>query len=132
MKWTKTKISQGVYTIKSIEQAEQLLMAQFTVVLAFIDSLKVHINCSVPLFAKGLSILNFINSHGKSSTFCSLNSYQGPDSEELAAASKLHTDVIFYQAISADVAKAFQFEQEIESPALILREKESQHLSHFS
>ncbi|KAJ0103129.1 hypothetical protein Patl1_06118 [Pistacia atlantica] len=63
VKWTKTKIALGVYTITSIEQAEQLLMAQFTIVLAFMDSL--------------------------------------------------------------------QFDQEIKIPALILLEKESQHLSHF-
>ncbi|XP_031251832.1 protein disulfide isomerase-like 1-3 [Pistacia vera] len=95
VKWTKTKIALGVYTITSIEQAEQLLMAQFTTVLAFMDSL------------------------------------QGQDSEELAAASKMNTDVLFYQTTAVDVAKAFQFDQEIKIPALILLEKESQHLSHF-
>ncbi|KAJ0103130.1 hypothetical protein Patl1_06119 [Pistacia atlantica] len=61
-----------------------------------------------------------------------LDSLQGLEIEELVAASKLHPDVIFYQTASANVARRFQHNPEIKRPALILLEKESQHLSHFS
>lgn len=33
----------GIYTISSIEQAEELLMAESTIVLGFFDSLEVQI-----------------------------------------------------------------------------------------
>ncbi|XP_031251826.1 protein disulfide isomerase-like 1-4 [Pistacia vera] len=61
-----------------------------------------------------------------------LDSLQGLETEELVAASKLHPDVIFYQTASANLARRFQHNPEIKCPALILLEKESQHLSHFN
>ncbi|KAH9768305.1 protein disulfide isomerase-like 1-3 [Citrus sinensis] len=60
-----------------------------------------------------------------------LESLKGTESEKLAAASKLHPDVIFFQTTRADVAKMFLIDPEIKRPALVLLEKESKQLSHF-
>ncbi|KAL9419047.1 hypothetical protein AB3S75_036908 [Citrus x aurantiifolia] len=57
--------------------------------------------------------------------------YTGLEGEVLAAASKLHPDVLFFQTTRADVAKMFLIDPEIKRPALVLLEKESTHLSHF-
>ncbi|KAK4835780.1 hypothetical protein QYF36_014450 [Acer negundo] len=52
--------------------------------------------------------------------------------KELVAASKMHTDVIFYQSDSPDVAKIFQIDNpEIKHPALVFVEKKSQQFNHF-
>ncbi|KAK1570755.1 hypothetical protein Q3G72_006576 [Acer saccharum] len=54
------------------------------------------------------------------------------DCKELVAASKMHTDVIFYQSDSPDVAKIFQIDNpEINHSALVLVEKKSQQFNHF-
>ncbi|KAH9703722.1 protein disulfide isomerase-like 1-3 [Citrus sinensis] len=60
-----------------------------------------------------------------------LNSIKGLEGEVLAAASKLHPDVLFFQTTRADVAKMFLIDPEIKRPALVLLEKESKQLSHF-
>ncbi|KAH9768313.1 protein disulfide isomerase-like 1-3 [Citrus sinensis] len=60
-----------------------------------------------------------------------LNSLKGLEGEVLAAASKLHPDVLFFQTTRADVAKMFLIDPEIKRPALVLLEKESKQLSHF-
>ncbi|KAL9419043.1 hypothetical protein AB3S75_036906 [Citrus x aurantiifolia] len=57
--------------------------------------------------------------------------YTGLEGEVLAAASKLHPDVLFFQTTRADVAKMFLIDPEIKRPALVLLEKESKQLSHF-
>ncbi|KAH9703719.1 protein disulfide isomerase-like 1-3 [Citrus sinensis] len=48
-----------------------------------------------------------------------LDSLKGTENEKLAAASKLHPDVIFFQTTRADVAKMFLIDPEIKRPALI-------------
>ncbi|GAY67673.1 hypothetical protein CUMW_258470 [Citrus unshiu] len=57
--------------------------------------------------------------------------YTGLEGEVLAAASKPHPDVLFFQTTRADVAKMFLIDPEIKRPALVLLEKESKQLSHF-
>jgi protein disulfide-isomerase A1 len=56
---------------------------------------------------------------------------QGPESEELAAASKLEDDVNFYQTVNPDVAKIFHVDPEAKRPALVLLKKEDEKLSYF-
>ncbi|QCE09334.1 protein disulfide isomerase-like 1-4 [Vigna unguiculata] len=60
-----------------------------------------------------------------------LNSLVGPESEELAAASRLEDDVNFYQTVNSDVAKLFHIDPDVKRPALILVKKEEEKLSHF-
>ncbi|KAH7547907.1 hypothetical protein JRO89_XS14G0035700 [Xanthoceras sorbifolium] len=48
-----------------------------------------------------------------------LDSLEDSDSEELAAASKLQSDVVFYRTASADVAQLFFIDPQIKRPALI-------------
>lgn len=48
-----------------------------------------------------------------------LHSLEGTESEELAAASKLHSDVNFYQTTSADVAELFHIHPKRKRPTLI-------------
>ncbi|CAH1438429.1 unnamed protein product [Lactuca virosa] len=55
----------------------------------------------------------------------------GPDSEELAAASKQEDEVSFYQTSSADVAKLFHIDPKGKRPALVLVKKEDEKVSHF-
>ncbi|KAJ4720796.1 Protein disulfide-isomerase [Melia azedarach] len=93
--WIKTRIAVSVHTVMSTEQAENLSLADSTIVLGFLHSLKAL------------------------------------ETEEIAAASKLHPDVTFYQTASADVAKMLQIDPDIKRPALVLLEKESKRLSHF-
>ena len=56
---------------------------------------------------------------------------QGPESQELAAASRLEDDVNFYQTASPEVAKLFHIDQQAKRPALVLLKKEAEKLSHF-
>lgn len=56
---------------------------------------------------------------------------QGPESQELAAASRLEDDVNFYQTASPEVAKLFHIDQQVKRPALVLLKKEAEKLSHF-
>ncbi|OAY51627.1 protein disulfide isomerase-like 1-4 isoform X2 [Manihot esculenta] len=60
-----------------------------------------------------------------------LNSLVGPESEELAAASRLEDDVNFYQTVNPDVAKLFHFDPKVKRPALIMIKKEAEKLSYF-
>ncbi|XP_018819528.1 protein disulfide isomerase-like 1-4 [Juglans regia] len=60
-----------------------------------------------------------------------LNSLVGPESEELAAASKFEDDVNFYQTTNPDVAKLFHVDPEVKRPALVLLKKETEKLSFF-
>jgi hypothetical protein len=56
---------------------------------------------------------------------------QGPESEELAAASRLEDDINFYQTVNPDVAKLFHVDPNAKRPALILLKKEEEKLNHF-
>lgn len=56
---------------------------------------------------------------------------QGPESEELAAASRLEDDINFYQTAHSDVAKLFHIDPDVKRPALILLKKEEEKLNHF-
>ncbi|KAH0997125.1 hypothetical protein GBA52_020989 [Prunus armeniaca] len=60
-----------------------------------------------------------------------LNSLVGPESDELAAASRLEDDVNFYQTVDPKVAKLFHLDPEVKRPALILLKKEAEKLSYF-
>ncbi|OWM84187.1 hypothetical protein CDL15_Pgr028179 [Punica granatum] len=60
-----------------------------------------------------------------------LNHLKGPESEELAAASRMEDDVNFYQTVNPDVAKLFHLDPEVKRPALIMLKKEAEKLSHF-
>ncbi|XP_052185034.1 protein disulfide isomerase-like 1-4 [Diospyros lotus] len=60
-----------------------------------------------------------------------LESLVGPESKELAAASKLEDGVSFYQTINADVAKLFHMDPNAIRPALVLLKREVEKLSHF-
>ena len=56
---------------------------------------------------------------------------QGPESDELAAASRLEDDVTFYQTVNPDVAKLFHIDPSVKRPALILVKREEEKLNHF-
>lgn len=56
---------------------------------------------------------------------------QGPESDELAAASKLEDDVNFYQTVVPEVAKLFHIDSNVKRPALVLLKKEEEKLNHF-
>ncbi|KAL0369668.1 UNVERIFIED_CONTAM: protein disulfide isomerase-like 1-4 [Sesamum angustifolium] len=60
-----------------------------------------------------------------------LDTLVGPDSEELAAASKLDDDVNFYQTANPNVAKMFHLEADVKRPALVLLKKEAEKVTHF-
>ncbi|KAK6926798.1 Thioredoxin domain [Dillenia turbinata] len=60
-----------------------------------------------------------------------LDSLVSPESEELAAASRLEDDVNFYQTDSPDVAKLFHIDPSAKRPALVMLKKEAEKLSHF-
>nr|QVL22810.1 protein disulfide isomerase precursor 1 [Viola betonicifolia] len=60
-----------------------------------------------------------------------LNSLVGPESDELAAASRLEDDVSFYQTVNADVAKLFHLDSEVKRPALVMVKKEAEKVVHF-
>lgn len=53
------------------------------------------------------------------------------ESEELAAASKLHSDVNFYQTTSADVAEFFHIHPKSKRPALIFLHLEAGKATPF-
>lgn len=56
---------------------------------------------------------------------------KGPETEELAAASRLEDDVNFYQTVNPDVAKLFHIDPNVKRPALVLLKKEEEKLNHF-
>ncbi|XP_028109512.1 protein disulfide isomerase-like 1-4 [Camellia sinensis] len=60
-----------------------------------------------------------------------LESLVGPESEELAAASKLEDDVNFYQTVNPDVAKLFHMDPDAKRPALVMLKKEAEKLNNF-
>ncbi|XP_061376673.1 protein disulfide isomerase-like 1-4 [Gastrolobium bilobum] len=60
-----------------------------------------------------------------------LNSLVGPESEELAAASRVEDDVNFYQTVNGDVAKLFHIDPNVKRPALVLLKKDEEKLNHF-
>ncbi|KAG5238079.1 protein disulfide isomerase [Salix suchowensis] len=60
-----------------------------------------------------------------------LNSLVGPESEELAAASRLEDEVNFYQTVNPDVAKLFHLDPQVKRPALVMLKKEAEKLSVF-
>ncbi|KAK7261363.1 hypothetical protein RIF29_27672 [Crotalaria pallida] len=60
-----------------------------------------------------------------------LNSLVGPESDELAAASRLEDDVNFYQTVNPDVAKLFHIDPKAKRPALILIKREEEKLNHY-
>ncbi|KAI3411386.1 Protein disulfide-isomerase [Psidium guajava] len=60
-----------------------------------------------------------------------LNHLKGPESEELAAASRIEDDVNFYQTVNPDVAKLFHMDPEVKRPALVILKKEAEKLSLF-
>ncbi|KAF9595803.1 hypothetical protein IFM89_004741 [Coptis chinensis] len=60
-----------------------------------------------------------------------VDSLVGPQSDELAAASRLEDDVNFYQTADPDVAKLFHIDPKAKLPALVLLKKEAEKLSHF-
>lgn len=57
--------------------------------------------------------------------------WQGSESDELAAASRLEDDVNFYQTVDPEVAKLFHIEASAKRPALVLLKKEAEKLSRF-
>ncbi|XP_068652669.1 protein disulfide isomerase-like 1-4 isoform X1 [Aristolochia californica] len=60
-----------------------------------------------------------------------LDSLVGPESQELAAASKLEDDVNFYQTSDPNVAKLFHIDPKVKTPALVLLKKEAEKISMF-
>ncbi|CAI9105099.1 OLC1v1003953C1 [Oldenlandia corymbosa var. corymbosa] len=60
-----------------------------------------------------------------------LNSLVGPESDELAAASKLDDAVNFYQTVSPDVAKLFHLEPNAKRPAVVLLKKVAEKVTTF-
>ncbi|KZV35164.1 protein disulfide isomerase-like 1-4-like [Dorcoceras hygrometricum] len=60
-----------------------------------------------------------------------LDSLVGPESQELAAASKLDDNVNFYQTSNINVAKMFHLEADVKRPALVLLKKEAEKVTHF-
>ncbi|XP_047333037.1 protein disulfide isomerase-like 1-4 [Impatiens glandulifera] len=60
-----------------------------------------------------------------------LDSLVGPESEELAAASKLADDVNFYQTTIPDVATVFHIDTNSKRPGLVLLKEEAEKLSYF-
>ncbi|KAL0322389.1 UNVERIFIED_CONTAM: protein disulfide isomerase-like 1-4 [Sesamum calycinum] len=55
----------------------------------------------------------------------------GPESEELAGASKLEDDVSFYQTTNPDVAKLFQIDPNAKRPILVMLKREPEKLNQF-
>ncbi|KAJ0967637.1 hypothetical protein J5N97_024554 [Dioscorea zingiberensis] len=60
-----------------------------------------------------------------------LDSLVGPDSEVLAATSRLEDDVNFYQTVSPNVAKLFHIDPEAKRPSLVMLKKEAEKLAYF-
>lgn len=56
---------------------------------------------------------------------------QGPDSDELSAASKLEDDVNFYQTTSSDVAKLFHIDPQTKRPSVVMIKKEAEKFNQF-
>ena len=80
-----------------------------------------------------MSVAQWINLYGYL-LFSSRSSnaiWQGSESDELAAASRLEDDVNFYQTVNPEVAKLFHIEASAKRPAFVLIKKETEKLSRF-
>ncbi|CAL5432095.1 unnamed protein product [Camellia sinensis] len=108
--WIKKKIGPGVSNITSADDAERVLTSESKVVLGFLES----------LVRQGGEVRQ-----------TSDHSIKGPESEELAAASKLEDDVNFYQTVNPDVAKLFHMDPDAKRPALVMLKKEAEKLNNF-
>lgn len=60
-----------------------------------------------------------------------LESLVGPETDQLAAASKLEDDLNFYQTTNPNVAKLFNVEDTVKRPALVLLKKEEEKVVHY-
>ncbi|XP_021746256.1 protein disulfide isomerase-like 1-4 [Chenopodium quinoa] len=60
-----------------------------------------------------------------------LNSLTGPESDELAAASRNEDDLSFYQTVKPNVAKLFEIDADAKRPALVLLKKDVEKFNHF-
>ncbi|OIS99427.1 PREDICTED: protein disulfide isomerase-like 1-4 [Nicotiana attenuata] len=60
-----------------------------------------------------------------------LDSLVGPETDQLAAASKLEYDVNFYQTTNLNVAKLFNIESNAKRPALVMLKKEPENVVHY-
>ncbi|RWR83946.1 protein disulfide isomerase-like protein 1-4 [Cinnamomum micranthum f. kanehirae] len=60
-----------------------------------------------------------------------LGSLVCPESQELAAVSRLEDDVSFYQTTNPDVAKLFHIDSKAKSPALVMLKKDDEKIVHF-
>ncbi|KAL2938321.1 Protein disulfide isomerase-like 1-4 [Bienertia sinuspersici] len=60
-----------------------------------------------------------------------LNSLTGPESDQLAAASRLEDEVNFYQTVEPNVAKLFHIDAKAKRPALVLLKKDVEKFNHF-
>lgn len=56
---------------------------------------------------------------------------QGPETEQLAAASKLEDGLNFYQTTNPNVAKLFAIEDIAKRPALVFLKKEVEKVVHY-
>lgn len=61
-----------------------------------------------------------------------LESLAGPETEQLAAASKLEDGINFYQTTNPNVAKLFSIEDIAKRPALVFLKKEAEKVVHFA
>lgn len=59
-----------------------------------------------------------------------LKHWQGSDTKELTAASRLHADINFYQTDYVDVARLFRIDPQIKPPALVILKCEAANRSH--
>jgi protein disulfide-isomerase A1 len=59
-----------------------------------------------------------------------LKKWQGSDTKELTAASRLHADINFYQTDNVDVARLFRIDPQIKPPALVMLKWEAANRSH--
>eukprot|EP00262_Sarcandra_glabra_P018747 TRINITY_DN684_c0_g1_i1.p1 TRINITY_DN684_c0_g1~~TRINITY_DN684_c0_g1_i1.p1 ORF type:complete len:577 (+),score=126.14 TRINITY_DN684_c0_g1_i1:133-1863(+) len=60
-----------------------------------------------------------------------LDSLVGPESQELAAASRLEDDINFFQTANPDVAQLFHIESKAKRPAMVMLKKEAEKLNYF-
>ncbi|KAL2938320.1 Protein disulfide isomerase-like 1-4 [Bienertia sinuspersici] len=56
---------------------------------------------------------------------------KGPESDQLAAASRLEDEVNFYQTVEPNVAKLFHIDAKAKRPALVLLKKDVEKFNHF-
>ncbi|KAK4408945.1 protein disulfide isomerase-like 1-4 [Sesamum angolense] len=116
--WIKKKIGPGVSNITTTEDAERILTSENKVVLGFLDTL-VRKRSMLPFIIILMSLSKkSVMWTGIDAIYLILVIKDSPDSEELAAASKLDDDVSFYQTANPNVAKMFHLEADVKRPAL--------------